>query len=379
MTNHLAAESIRRALSLRDLTDPMSGPHAIQLLMREITDTLIERWNIPLVIHRAHPVVSVQENYDRLLIPSESVSRDARYTRYLNDHAILRTHSSAMIPLALDSLALDPPPDVLVCCPGVVYRREGIDRQRVGEPHQMDLWRIRTQGPPLGASDLEEMIRVVVGVVGGAEWRCEDVLHPYTLQGKEVMASIGGDWLEIGECGLAAPEVLGASGLQVPPASGLAMGVGLDRLLMLRKSIQDIRLIRSSDPRVSSQMLDLDPYRPVSAMPLVRRDISIAIASETTDDELGDRVRETLGDDVRAVESIEILSTTSYAALPPQARERLGISPSQKNLLLRLIIRHLEKTLTDREANEIRDRVYGAIHEGSVATWALRSDTSSGA
>ena len=47
--------------------------------------------------------------------------------------------------------------------------------------------------------------------------------------------------------------------------------LGLDRALMLRKGITDIRLLRSRHPDVQSQLLDLAPYRPVSAMPEVRR------------------------------------------------------------------------------------------------------------
>ena len=54
--------------------------------------------------------------------------------------------------------------------------------------------------------------------------------------------------------------------------------MGLDRLLMLRKGIPDIRLLRSADPRVAGQMTDLEPYRPVSYLPAVTRDLSVAIS-----------------------------------------------------------------------------------------------------
>src|SRR5262249_39753490 len=49
--------------------------------------------------------------------------------------------------------------------------------------------------------------------------------------------------------------------------SGLAMGIGLDRLAMLIKRIDDIRLLRSADPRIAGQMLTLDRYEPVSNQP----------------------------------------------------------------------------------------------------------------
>lgn len=49
--------------------------------------------------------------------------------------------------------------------------------------------------------------------------------------------------------------------------SGLASGWGLDELLMLRKGIDDIRLLPASDPPSAIQMRVLNPHEPVSAMP----------------------------------------------------------------------------------------------------------------
>jgi phenylalanyl-tRNA synthetase alpha chain len=60
--------------------------------------------------------------------------------------------------------------------------------------------------------------------------------------------------------------VLRAAGLD-REYSGLALGMGLDRLLMLIKDIPDIRLLRSADPRVAVQMLALDRYTEVWAGP----------------------------------------------------------------------------------------------------------------
>jgi phenylalanyl-tRNA synthetase alpha chain len=44
----------------------------------------------------------------------------------------------------------------------------------------------------------------------------------------------------------------------------------------------------------------------------------------------------------------------------------LGLRPGQKNVLLRLVLRHPDRTLTAREANDLRDRVYASLHEGST-------------
>jgi phenylalanyl-tRNA synthetase alpha chain len=151
------------------------------------------------------------------------------------------------------------------------------------------------------------------------------------------------------------------------------MGLGLDRLLMLRKGIGDVRLLRAADPRVAAQMGDLAPYRPVSAMPPVRRDLSVAVAADTVAEDLGDRVRAALGARAASVESVEVVAETRAADLPPAARARLGIRPGQKNLLVRLVLRDLERTLTDADANRLRDEVYAAIHAGDAHTWAASS------
>lgn len=50
-----------------------------------------------------------------------------------------------------------------------------------------------------------------------------------------------------------------------------------------------------------------------------------------------------------------------------------GMVPGQPNVLVRVLLRHLERTLTDAEANGLRDRIYGALHQGSAHAhgWAL--------
>ncbi len=153
-------------------------------------------------------------------------------------------------------------------------------------------------------------------------------------------------------------------------ASGLAMGLGLDRLVMLRKGVEDIRLLRATDPRIAGQMLDLAPYRPVSNQPSIRRDLSIAVAAANTPEELGDRVRVALSERAGDVEAVEVLGEAPGETLPAQAAARLGIRRGQKNVLLRVVLRSPERTLTDGEANQLRDAVYAALHEGGVHQWA---------
>src|SRR5512138_1126066 len=156
----LTPAAVSRALAVRDLTDPSHGPHAMQLVLAAAVDALVRAWVCEVVLERAHPLVPAADNYDALGYPPDGAARDARHTRWVSPTHLLRTQTSAMIPPLLRRLAASPPPDALLACPGIVYRRDAIDRLHTGEPHQVDLWRIR-RGPPLGPADLDAMIRGV--------------------------------------------------------------------------------------------------------------------------------------------------------------------------------------------------------------------------
>ncbi len=363
--------SRQHALALRDLTDAARGFHAMQVLVNDVIEALSAQWRCPVVIHRAPAVVAVADNYDRLHYPSEGASRDARYTRYLAEGALLRTQTSAMIPDALRLIAHACYEDVLIACPGLTYRRDSIDRLHTGEPHQLDLWRIKRG--ILAPLDLQSMIGTVArALLPGRALKQLPASHPYTLNGLEIRVEKQDAWIEIAECGLALPSILAEAGLDCGAHTGLAMGIGLDRVLMLRKGIDDIRLLRSNDSRVIAQMRDLEPYKAVSSQPAIRRDMSIAVAVEMTAEEIGDRVRAALGGDAECIEAVEIVSEETYYALSLAARRRLGIQPQQKNVLLRVVLRHLDRPLRSDEANEVRDRIYAALHQGTAHVWAAR-------
>ena len=369
MSHLLSLDAYRHAVRVRDLTDPAQDAHAMQLLVSDVVSALSAAWGASPLLRRDNPVVPVEDNYDRLRYPADGVARDARYTRYVSERLVLRTQTSAMIPPLLASLDQTQLGDVLLACPGIVYRRDQIDRLHSGEPHQLDLWRVR-RGATLQQEDLREMIaHVVRAVLPGWAHQVRPAVHPYTTHGLQIDVLAEGVPIEIGECGLCHPELLSAAG-HSKNVSGLAMGIGLDRVLMLRKGVPDIRLLRSNDPRVASQMQDLSPYRAVSRLPPVRRDLSLMVAADATAEELGDRVRQALGPDAESVEEIAIRSDTPYDALPPAARSRMGAAPGQKNVLLSVVLRHPTRTLTHAQANLLRDRVYAALHEGARHEWA---------
>jgi len=369
----LSPEQLGRDLSIRDLSDPDAGPHAVQILLGRAVGALARRYGGEVRWRRGDRIVPVADNYDLLGYDPADVTREARYSRYVAPGWMLRSHSTALVPAALRRLATEPAQDVLLVCPAMVYRRDAIDRLHTGTPHQADLWRVARRRQAMRAGDLAEMIAALLGdLLPGAGYRLAERVHPYTLGGQQIDVWHGGEWVEIGEAGLAHPEVLARAGLD-GSHTGLALGIGLDRLLMLMKEVPDIRLLRSADPRVAAQMRGLDRYHAVSAMPPVTRDLSVAVAAGDLAEDLGDRVRDSLGAEADRVESVEIVARTPCAGLPARALARLGAGPEQDNLLVRVVLRALDRTLTDREANQLRDRVYAAIHQGSAHQWSVRA------
>lgn len=366
--DHLTSDQLSRALNMRDLTDPAQGEHALQTLLDSVVTALRTEWGGTVRYVRNPPIVSVRENYDRLGYGPDDVTRERRYTRYLSPTTMLRSHTSAELPAALEDYVdrAGTEVDELIVAPGLVYRRDAVDRSHVGEPHQVDLWRIRSTAATDDTDMLTMIDRLVDAVLPGAEWTLTDVTHPYTVGGRQIDVLHDGRWLELAECGRIHPDVLRGSGLDPRKWSGLALGMGLERALMLRKSVPDIRYLRATDPRIAAQMLTLEPWRHVSPLPASGRDISVVLAEEEDEETIGDRIRTALADDADVIESVEVLGRTPHEELPEAARARLGTRSGQVNLLLRIVLRPIDRTLTSEEANAIRNTIYQAVHEGPV-------------
>ncbi len=365
-TDHLTSDQLRRALDLRDLTDPAQGPHAIQTLLDGVVAAMHAAWGCTVRTVRNPPIVPVRENYDRLGYDPADVTRARRYTRYISPTVMLRSHTSAELPRALDDYADRTAVDELIVVPGLVYRRDVVDRHHVGEPHQVDLWRLRST-PDTSDDDLRAMIGTLVdAVLPGAEWRATAATHPYTVGGRQIDVRHDGEWLELAECGRIHPDVLRRSGLDPNRWSGLALGMGLERAVMLRKAIPDIRYLRAADPRIAQQMVTLDPWRHVSPLPAATRDLPSSSRARRM------RKRSATASARRSVRTRISSSPSRYAparpheTLPDAARTRLATRPGQANVLLRVVLRPIDRTLTSDEANALRNAIYRAVHEGPV-------------
>ena len=112
-------------------------------------------------------------------------------------------------------------------------------------------------------------------------------------------------------------------------------------------------------------MKDLDKYHEVSNQPAIQRDMSYSVPAGYVEEDVNEDIREALGDKQNILESVEILSETAYEDLPQKIQERLGISSEQKNVLVRITLRHLDRSLENKEANQIYDDIYKKINHGT--------------
>lgn len=174
-------------------------------------------------------------------------------------------------------------------------------------------------------------------------------------------------WLEVGEAGLISPSLLGRLGIDSEHWGGLAMGWGLDRLVMARKGLPDIRLLRDPLPAVAQQMTNLEPWKPVSRQPAASREISVVLDSGAREEDIAEKVLASLdGADADLVQSIDVLGRWPVSSLGESARQRLGGREDQENVLLKIVWQSESHSLERRLVNASMGRIYRHIHQGSA-------------
>jgi phenylalanyl-tRNA synthetase alpha chain len=176
---------------------------------------------------------------------------------------VLRTHTS---PVQIRSL-LDREPPVYVICPGRVYRSDELDATHTPVFTQIELLAI-DEG--LTMADLKGTLDHMVQSLFGAEMktRLRPNYFPFTEPSAEMDMvcyvcrgeSVGNPdrpcrtcssegWIELGGCGMVNPRVLVACGVDPQKYSGFAFGFGIERMLMFRHKVEDMRDIVEGDVR----------------------------------------------------------------------------------------------------------------------------------
>ncbi len=371
-------ETLGKLLSISDLTEP-TAPGTERNIVGKIFDNLMQKLdeskfpNIQVV--RGDPTVSVEDNFNSLLFTPGNPGRSSTYTRYTDGDHVLRTHTSALIPSTFRELAKQDIDTLTLVLPGLAYRRDVIDPRHLDVFHQIDVWTLQkneTHGK-VTRKELLELGKVVFDAAcPGAEMIVYEAKHPYTVEGIEVYAKVDGKEIEVFEAGLIHPTVMKDSGIDPDIYSGLALGMGVERLIMARKNLPDIRLIRATDPRVISQMSNLELFKSVSNQPAMNRDMSYCVDKNDTEEDICENIRKVFGENADLLEEVKILNRTPYEKLEPIAIQRLGANLNQDNVLIRITLRHPDKTLTRKESAELYDKAYPQLHQGDVSGYIVK-------
>lgn len=177
---------------------------------------------------------------------------------------VLRTHTS---PVQIRSL-VDREPPVYVICPGRVYRTDELDATHTPVFHQVELLAV-DEGLTMAdlKGTLDHMVQELFGGEG-MKTRLRPNFFPFTEPSAEMDMvcyvcrgeSVGNPdrpcrtcssegWIELGGCGMVNPKVLTACGVDPEKYSGFAFGFGIERMLMFRHNVEDMRDMVEGDVR----------------------------------------------------------------------------------------------------------------------------------
>ena len=227
--------------------------HPISLLQEEIADIFVGMgWEIAEGPELEHEWF----NFDALNFDEDHPARQEQDTFYVDPvarHLVMRTHTS---PVQVRSM-LERDLPIYVLCPGRVYRTDEFDATHLPVFTQFE-GLVVDKGITMAhlKGTLDHAARVLFGPEAKTRFRANffpftgpsaelDLWHP-TFKG-------GARWIEWGGCGMVNPNVLRAAGIDPEEYSGFAFGMGIERTLMFRSDVQDMRDMAEGDVRFSEQ------------------------------------------------------------------------------------------------------------------------------
>lgn len=193
-------------------------------------------------------------NFDALNVPSDHPSRDLQDTFWIKgkEKKLLRTHTSPVQIRYMEEHDLP----IRIIAPGRTYRNEATDATHEAQFHQVE-GLVVDESITLGhlkwtlENFLSEFFRREI------EMRFRPGYFPFVEPGVEVdikhTSARGEHWLELLGGGMVHPDVLISTGVNPNKYQGYAFGLGIERLLMVRHEIDDIRLFSSGDLRFINQ------------------------------------------------------------------------------------------------------------------------------
>jgi len=201
-------------------------------------------------------------NFSALNFPEEHPARDMQDTFFVDlpDGMALRTHTSSVQVRILEKSA----PPVRVIMPGRVYRNEAISARAHCFFHQVEALYIDKN---VSFADLKQTLHYFATEMFGNETkiRLRPSYFPFTEPSAEMDISCTvckgkgcpickySGWVEILGCGMVHPNVLRNCSIDPNEYSGFALGMGIERVALLRYQIKDLRLFSQNDVRFLKQ------------------------------------------------------------------------------------------------------------------------------
>ncbi len=254
----VAEESARLQAETLDVTAVASrwragARHPLSLLMEQMSDIFVGMgWEVA----EGPELENEWFNFDAMNFDEDHPARamqDTFFVDPVDSHLLLRTHTS---PVQIRSL-LDRPLPVYVVAPGKVYRTDELDATHTPVFHQIEGLAI-DKGLTMAhlRGTLEHLARAMFGE--GAQIRLRPNYFPFTEPSAEMdvwqpNAKGGARWVEWGGCGMVNRNVLRAAGIDPDVYQGFAFGMGVERTLMFRNELKDMRDMVEGDIRFSQQ------------------------------------------------------------------------------------------------------------------------------
>lgn len=247
-------------VSLPGVAQALGRPHILTQTMQEICDVFEK---LGFVLEDGPEVESEFNNFTGLNIPIDHPSRDAFDTFYVEvddpnakgRKLLLRSHTS---PGQVRVMKAHKPP-MAVIIPGRVYRPDAVDASHSFMFHQIEGLLVDKN---VRFSDLKGLLTEFCRRFFGpsVKMRFRPHYFPFTEPSAEV--DISADifkgtarrpWLEILGCGMVNPKVFEAAGYPQGVYTGMAFGMGVERMAMLKYGIKDIRVLTENDTRFLKQ------------------------------------------------------------------------------------------------------------------------------
>lgn len=255
-------KNYRLSLETIDVTMPgkrntIGGLHPLTKALDEIKEIFI---GMGFSVAEGPEVELDYYNFEALNIPKNHPARDEQDTFYINQNVVLRTQTS---PVQIRVMENKKPP-IRIIAPGRVYRSDTADATHSPIFHQIE-GLVVDKG--ITMASLKGTLDTFAKRMFGEKTRTKFRPHhfPFTEPSAEVDVSCfvcggegcrvckGSGWIEILGCGMVHPDVLRAGGIDPDVYSGFAFGLGLERIVMIKYGIDDIRLFYENDVRFLKQ------------------------------------------------------------------------------------------------------------------------------